>query len=100
MVALRSPISGEAGGGAAAAAGASPGPGSGVKAAFGPPGAPAAGELSFSTGDGAGHSYPNPIEFFFYHQLIFVPLIFFPFPSVIKTWSKEEGLELTLAMRQ
>ena len=53
-----------------------------------------------SMGEGAGHPHPNPIEFLFYHQSIFVPLIFFPSPTQYRTSSKEEGLELTLAMSQ
>ena len=51
-------------------------------------------------GEGAGHPRPNPVEFLFYHQSIFVPLIFFPFLSGYRTLSKWEGLELTLAMSQ
>ena len=58
----------------------------------------AAGASLSSMGEGAGHPHPNPIEFLFYHQLIFVSLIFFPFPSGYRPSSKEEGLELTLAM--
>ena len=38
--------------------------------------------VSSSIGEGAGHPCPNPAEFLFYHQSIFVPLIFSPFPSV------------------
>ena len=56
--------------------------------------------VEHSAAGGAGHPHPNPIEFLFYHQLIFVSLIFFPFPSGYRPSSKEEGLELTLAMSQ
>ena len=54
--------------------------------------------VEHSVAGGAGHPHPNPIEFLFYHQLIFVSLIFFPFPSGYRPSSKEEGLELTRAM--
>ena len=47
-----------------------------------------AGVSSSSMGEGAGHPRPNPVEFLFYHQSIFVPLIFFPFPSGYRTLSK------------
>ena len=53
-----------------------------------------------SVGEGLGHPRLNPVEFPFYHQSMFVPLIFFPFLSGYRTWSKYEGLELTLAMSQ
>ena len=58
------------------------------------------GASSSSMGQGAGHPHPNPVEFLFYHQSIFVPLMFFPFPSGYRASSKEECLELTLAMSQ
>ena len=58
------------------------------------------GMSSYSMGEGAGHPRPDPVEFIFYHQSIFVPLVFFFFPSGYRTSSKEEGLELTLAMSQ
>ena len=92
--------SGRAGGRAAAAAGTPPGPGLGIKAASSPGGALGGRSVSFSMGEGAGHPCPNPVEFLFYHQAIFVPLIFSLFPSGYRTLSKEEGLELTLAMSQ
>ena len=51
-------------------------------------------------GEGAGHPRLDPVEFLFYHQSIFVPLVFFFFPFGYRTSSKEEGLELALAMSQ
>ena len=49
--------------------------------------------------EGSGRPSPNPVEFPFLSS-IFVALIFFPFPSGYRTLSKQEGLELTLAMSQ
>ena len=79
-------ISGRAGGGAGAAAGTSPGPGSVSKAASSPGGVLGSGHVIVQYG--VGHPHPNPLEFLFYHQSIFVPLIFFPFPSGYRTLSK------------
>ena len=58
----------------------------------------AVGMSSSSMGEGASHPHPNPVELLFYHLSIFMPLIFFSFPSGYRSSSKEEGLELTLAM--
>ena len=60
----------------------------------------AVGASSYRMWEGAGHPHPNPVEFLFYHQSMFVPLIFFPFPSGYRTSSKQEGIELILAMNQ
>ena len=85
--------SGRAGGGAATVAETSPGPESGIKAASSPGEALGSRRVIIQHGGGVR------LNFFFYHQSIFVPLIFFPFPSGYRTLSKE-GLKLTLAMRQ
>ena len=47
-----------------------------------------AGASLSSMGEGSGRPPPNPVEFPFYHQSFFVPLIFFPFPSGYRTLSK------------
>ena len=91
--------SGRAGRRAVAAAGTSPGPGLGIKAPSGT-GRALGGRPLSSMGEGAGHPRPNPVEFFFYHQSIFVPLIFFLFLSEYRISPAEEGLEPTLAMSQ
>ena len=92
--------SGRAGGGAATVAETSPGPGSGIKAASSP-GEALGGRRVIIQHGGVVRSSPSKScrISFFYHQSIFVPLIFFPFPSGYRTLSKE-GLKLTLAMRQ
>ena len=54
----------------------------------------------FSIGEGSGHPRPNPVEFPFLSSVNFYAINIFPFPSGYRTLSKEEGLELTLAMSQ
>ena len=81
--------SGRAGRGAAAAARTSPGPGPGIKAASGPGGTLGSGRVILQYGGGIRLSPPESCRIsFFYHQSIFVPLLFFPFPSGYRTLSK------------
>ena len=58
-----------------------------------------AGASLSSIGEGPAHPHSNPVEFSFLSS-IFVPLIFSPFLSGYRTLSKQEGLELSLAMSQ
>ena len=53
-----------------------------------------------SMGEEAVHPRPAPAGSLFYHQSIFVPLIFFLFLSEYRISPAEEGLEPTLAMSQ
>ena len=94
-------ISWRAGGGAAAAAGTSPGPALGIMVASGPGGALGGRHVTIQYRGGVRSSPSKSCRIsFLFIQSIFVPLIFFPFPSGYRTSSKEEGLELTLAMNQ
>ena len=63
----------------------SPGPGSGIKAASGP------GEALVSRRVIIQHGGGVRLNFFFYHQSIFVPLIFFPFPFWIQNLVQAGG---------
>ena len=67
------------------------GPGSGIKAASGPGGALGGRRVIIQNGGGVRSSPSKSCRisfFFFYHQPIFVPLIFYPFPSEYRTLSK------------
>ena len=75
--------SGRAGGRAVAVAETSPGPGSGIKAASST-GEALGGRRVIIQHGGEVRSSPSK-NFLFYHQSIFVPLIFFPFPSGYRT---------------
>ena len=66
-------LRGGAGRGAEAVAGISAGPGSGIKIVSGPGGALGGRRIIIHYGGGARSSPPNPVEFLFYHQSIFVP---------------------------
>ena len=93
--------SGRAGGRAVAASGTSPGPGLGIKVASGPGGALGGRCIIIQYGRGVRSSPSKSCRIsFLFIQSIFVPLIFFLFPSGYRTSSKGEGLELTLAMSQ
>ena len=84
-----------------AAAGTSPSPGLGIKATSGPGGALGGRRVIIQYGRGVRSSPSKSCRIsFLFIQSIFLPLIFFAFPSGYRTSSKEEGLELTLAMSQ
>ena len=83
-----------------AAAGTSPGPGSGIKAASHPGGALGGGHVIIQYGVGGKSSPSKSCRTSFLSSVNFHAINIFLFPFWIRTSSKEEGLELTLAMRK